>query len=764
MAREFRYVGKETPRLAGRDFVTGNAKYAKDLRIPRMLHAKVLRSPYAYAKILEIDTEDAEKLPGVKAVLTYRNTPEWKQGMPIQHKRFLDDTVRFVGDAVALVAAEREDVAEEAVDLIRVKYEPLKPVFGIRDAFAEDAPQLYPELPGNCLPGEMFARLQYGFTSMEYGDVEQGFSEADVIIENTTSLESGQNPMPPEPPGVIAEWDGSDLVVRGSFSSAGLCKLLNAPQMQLPISGMRVIPAYVGASYGSKHFSGCGNVVFYTAALSKATNRPVGLFYTKEEQLAAQTNRLNSQAHYKIGLKKDGTITAVDGEWLADCGSFGSEQGLMVAVGLISVPICANSKNVRVNTKMVVTNKIASGAYRGYGYLEHCVHICNTLYRGLEQIDIDPVEYFKKNRIKVGDDIFHAYMCIGMEKATGPDNIHAIEEGAKSFGWEDRWLGWGKNRIGADGRIHAVGMGLSGHSDVGEQASNENVELEFDGHVLIHAGLSEFGTGGRDVIRKMVAEVINVPIENVRVSPVDTQANPYEWGSTGSRTTFAVGCCVVEAAQKARQELLERSAAVLQCPVALLDTKDGLVFMKDNPNVQLPWIAPIGFNGSIMGVGHFKGLYTSQMYQIQFVEIALDPGTGKIEVVELVSAGECGQIVNPLALKGQFDGYFPGIDLALREETVWDHDGRILNPNMIEYKTRTFNEMPRHYNIITENPPDTDPAAPCGAIGAGEPSLALGIPAVTLAIYNATGKWFNKYPITPADILAALKERGGKNG
>lgn len=264
----------------------------------------------------------------------------------------------------------------------------------------------------------------------------------------------------------------------------------------------------------------------YAAALAKATRRPVALFYTKEEQIAAQSNRLGSEATYKIGLKKDGTVTALEGEWIGDCGAFGAEQGLMIAVGLISVPINTNCKNVNLNTKLVVTNKMCSGAFRGYGYLENCAHICNTLYRGLEQIDIDPLDYLRKIAIMPGDKLFHAYMMSGWIEAEGPTYLDCMEKAAASFKWEERWLGWGKHYIAEDGRIHAVGLGMSGMSDVGEQLSNDNVDLQFDGHVLINAGVTEFAPGTCDVMRLIDAEEMNVPLEHERLAPFDTQAKP----------------------------------------------------------------------------------------------------------------------------------------------------------------------------------------------------------------------------------------------
>lgn len=764
---EFRHLGKNQPRLGARDIVTGRAKYAADLRIPRMLYAKVLRSPHAYAKIVRIDTARAEALKGVKAVVTYKNAPPWKSGMIIPHKKLLDDTVYFVGDAVALIAAESEEIADEARDLIEVEYEVMKPVLSIEEALADDAPELYPETnPHNVALYQPFADQGMATTQACFGDIEKGFEEADIINEVTTVLDSAQNPLPAESPGVIAEWNDDDYVtVRGSMSSNGLCRMMNAGCMNLPISKMRVIPAYVGGSFGSKHFSSNGLIIHYAAALSKAIGRPVGLFYEREEHLTCQTTRMNSIGKYKIGMKKDGTVTAVKGEWTGEAGAFNGEHYMIIGVGLISQGVLAKSKNVDIATKIVLTNRQTSGAFRGYGYLENGVHISNAIYQTLEKINLDPVEYFRRNRLKNGDEFLHAYMCSGIVKSAGPDAIEMINKGAERFQWDKKWKGFGVPTSVNGSKIRAVGVGFCGQSDTGEQLANENVHLTFDGGVTVSCAATEFGPGTRDVMRKIAAEAMNVDLSMVRVTDSDSMAAPYEWGSTGSRSTFAMGTGVLMACEDAKRQLFARASQLFHCPVEALETKDGMVSIKGHPEATMPWIAAIGFNGSITGVGNFSGAYNVLVQQIQFIEMELDKETGKIEVLEQLCATDCGQIVNPDALKGQLDGYFPGIDMAIREETIWDKDGRIVNPNMIDYKARTFNDMPKHESIILESMADDEYAEtkpPFNAFGAGEPSLAPGIPALTLAIYNATGIWFTKYPITPKAIVDALKAKEGR--
>lgn len=271
MAREFRHIGKETPRLAARAFVTGKAKYVRDMTRPQMLYGKVLRSPYAHANIKKINTSKAEACPGVKAVLTYKNVPNWMTGSPMPHVRVLDSKVRFIGDAVALVAAETEEVAEEALDLIDVEYEPLPAVYDVEEALKPDAPQLYKEFPVNLVPNKPFAEQLRKATILEvaHGDLEKGFGEADIIVEGTARVENGQNPLPTEAPGVIAEWEDGKLTLWGAIQSVGLAEIALRTAIGLPQGDVRLIQPYVGGSFGSKNNPIMVNL--HAAALAKAT-------------------------------------------------------------------------------------------------------------------------------------------------------------------------------------------------------------------------------------------------------------------------------------------------------------------------------------------------------------------------------------------------------------------------------------------------------------------------------------------------------------
>jgi xanthine dehydrogenase molybdenum-binding subunit len=755
MTKEYRHIGKDSPRMSARAFVTGKSKYIRDMKRPHMLYGKVLRSPYPHASIKNIDTSKAEKLRGVKAVLTHRNVPDWYFGLPLFHARILDSKVRYIGDAVALVAAETEQIAEEAIDLIDVEYEALPAVYDIEEAMKPDAPQLYTQFPGNLVPNELTTGRMHHILDVDIGDTEKGFEEADIIVEGTARLESAQNALPPEAPGVIAEWEDGKLTEWGAFSSLGVTIIGAGVVMKLAPGNLRLIAADVGGSYGSKH--GDVRIMAHTALLAGAARRPVGLFYTKEEHLASFQVRIRSRAHYKVGMKKDGTVTAITGEWLVDCGALSFAQSLMISVGLIAFPILAKCSNLKVETKTILTNTIPSGPYRGFGYLENTALLSPILSMAMERADLDPVEYFKKNCIKPGDKFFHAYEGIGFETSTGPDITRAIEKGTELFRWKNKWKGWGKPTAVTGTKRTGIGIGMTGHTDIGEQPSNENVELNMLGTVKVYCGATEFGTGARDVVRKIAAETLDVPLERVIITPPDTMVAPWEWGSTGSRTTYAMGAAVVAAAEDAKRKLFKQSAPMLQAKPEDLETKDGMVYVRGENEKRLPWRVIMGRGGTITGEGHFPGGYGIPAYQIQFVEVEVDVETGEVKLLSLVSATDCGQIIEPLALQGQLQGFFPGADLALREESVVDKaTGHMLNPNMIDYKWRVFPELPTHQFVILETPPNADPPCPFGAFGVGEPSIAPTTPAISMAIYNAIGKRFLEYPITPEKILKAL--------
>jgi len=750
VSEEYRFIGKHAPRKDAVDIVTGRAKFIDDMKMIGMLHGKVLRSPYPHAKIKSIDTGKAEALSGVESVLTYKNVPDWKGGTP-RIIPILDRKVRYVGDAVALVAAKSEEIAEEAMELIDVKYEQLPAVYDTLEAMKHDAPQLYSEFPGNTLPLDALVFGPTCLPSIEMGDIREGFGEADFIGEGTCDYEGVPNPLAIEPPGVIAKWEGpNQLTLWSATQSATGHRLASQPRMGFP--DIRSIGLHCGGSYGSKN--AYFQAVFYAASLAQATGNAVKVLYTKEEQFGAFVLRLGSRFQGKVGIKKDGTVTAVSGEWIVGCGAFSDVAQGQIHVGLGEVQLMVRCPNWDLKPKLVCTNRCYSGTVRGFGGQEFMCALIPVLSVAMEQADLDPVEFFKKNYVKKGDGYYWRdgkwWVCRGV------DYRHAIEKGAEVFGWKEKWKGWLKP-TGINGvKRTGVGVGVHGNADVGEDVSEAYVRLNADATVTIHVCVSEAGMGQRSSLCKMAAEVLQLPHERINVTPADTLLNPFEFGLAGSRGTYAVGSAVIAAAESAKKELFEMAAQKLNVAPEDLETRNGRVHVKEDHARSISWSRIVGLQRTCTGFGRFEPDFSMPNFMMMFTEVEVDTETGKIELVRVVPATDVGQIIDPRSVEGQIHGSLgaAGLDTALFEESVLDKTtGHMLSVNMMDYKWRTFLELPEFNNVILES---HFPTHRFKAVGIGEITTAPGPAAVLMAVSNAIGKRISSYPITPDRILKAL--------
>jgi xanthine dehydrogenase molybdenum-binding subunit len=750
MAEEYRYIGKETPRKDAREIVTGKAQYIDDLKLPGMLYGRVLRSPYPHANIKHINKEKAEALSGVRAVLTYQDIPDWQWGIP-KHIKVLDSKVRYVGDAVALVAADSPDIAETALDLIDVKYEPLPAVYDLQEATEPGKPELYAQYPNNTYPNGPLPYEPNILRGIVMGDVEKGFAEADFITEGTCGYETFPNPIPPEPPGVIATWETPDrLTIYTPSQSIAFNRFIGIPFIGM--ADMRAISTQCGGSYGTKNAN--MTPVGYAALLSKAAGKPVKIYYTKQEHFHAYSLRLGSRVHAKVGIKRDGTITAIAGEWLINTGSASESCPYQIAVGCGELQLNLRCANWNLQTGLIFTNRSPSGIVRGYGGQELESSILPVISLAMEKAGLDPVEFFKKNVVKAGDGYF--WREGNWWTYRGIDFTKAIDKGAEVFNWKDKWKGWGKPTAINGGKRWGVGVGVHSNADVGEDVSEAQVRLTPDSRTLLNCCVSESGPGQRSSLCKMVAEVLKLSPERVNISPPDTQVNPFEFGLMGSRGTFAVGSAVIAAAEDARRKLLELAAPQLGVTPEELDTKDGMVYIISRPEKGIPWRRVTGLYRSITGEGRFEADYSLCNFLMTFVEVEVDTETGKVELLNIVNATDVGQIISPMALEGQLHGALgaAGLDTAIFEETILDKNtGRMLNGNLIDYKWRTFVDMPRFQNVILETP---FPSHRFGAVGVGEIATSPGPSAVLMAVYNAIGTRIMDYPLTPDKILKAL--------
>lgn len=758
MSGSYRFIGKPLRRIDARNIVTGAVQYLNDLKFKNLLYGKVLRSPHAHAVIKAIDKSAAEKLPGVKAILTWEDIPDWRGGTP-RHLRVLDKKVRYMGDAVAIVAAENEETAKAAIGLLKVEYEILPAVFDAEDAMKAGAPQLYDEFPGNIIPSGTPVFGPDCLYDIVKGDTQKGFAEADFITEGTFGYENIPNPLPPEPPGAIAQWEEPDKVTLWVSNQASYMDKVTLYHVFGKKVDVRTIGNPCGGSFGSKVVS--WQVQTYAALLSRATGRPVKLIFTKEEHLASFTLRPGSRMHARVGIKKDGTITAISGKWLIDTGYYSMTSQAQVAVGCGEIMVMCQCPNWDLRSTIVCTNRNASGCVRGFGGQELKSAFIPLLGLAMEKAGLDPFDVLKKNFVKPGqgyfwrDGIWYTYR--------GADFSDAMDKGAEVFNWKDKWKGWLKPSLTSGVKRRGIGVGVHGNADIGEDVSEACIRIHPDGTAAIFSCVTEHGTGQVSNYIKMAAEVLQLPLERVSIAPPDSLVNPFEFGPVGSRGTYAIGGAIIKAAEDAKSKLLEFFANKLNVNPDDLDTKDGVVFPKNNPEKKIKW-KDIGSDRTILGYGRFEPDFTLTNIMMTFVEVEVDTDTGKVDLLRVVNATDVGQIIDPPGLDGQLNGSLGsgGIDSALFEETIIDHrTGHMLNANLIDYKWRTFSELPAIDRVILETP---SPSHRFHAIGVGEIATAPGPSAVLMAVSNAIGCWIHDYPFTPEKILHALRKSNLKSG
>jgi len=460
-------------------------------------------------------------------------------------------------------------------------------------------------------------------------------------------------------------------------------------------------------------------------------------------------------------MKKDGSVTALSGEWLLNTGAYSDITQCQVAVGCGEAQLMLRSPNWSLKPKVVCTNRNASGIVRGFGGQELKCAFIPILTMAMEEADLDPVEFFKKNFVKPGDGYY--WRDGNWWVYRGVDFSKAMEKGAEVFGWKKKWKGWGKPTAVKGIKRRGVGVGVHGNADIGEDESEAYVRLTPGAKAIVHICIAEHGTGQRSSLRKMAAEVLNLPLENVEITPPDTLVNPFEFAPVGSRGTYALGSAVITAAQEAKRKLLEKAAPLLGANLEELETQDGEVYVRGTPKIKVPWVEIMGIGSTCMGYGRFEPDYSMCNFMMVFVEVEVDVETGKVELLRVVTATDIGQVIDPPSLENQLHGSLgsAGIDSALFEESVLDKNtGRILSGNMIDYKWRTFAELPEFETVTLETP---FPSHLFKAVGVGEIAPAPGPCAILMAVSNAIGKRVHDYPVTPDKILKALgKINGGE--
>ncbi len=750
-------VGKKIPKLDAPLKATGAAQYIQDIKLPGMLYGKILYSKYPHANILKIDTSKAERLPGVKAVVTAKDMPPnfrigfMKDNPPLKSKKVLS-----IRDEIAAVAAINPEIAEEAISLIDVEYEELPGIFDPIEAMKEGAPILHEEAKSNVL------KLPWRLVC---GDVEKAKQESAYIAEDTFSTQwvthccLGTS-------GCIAHFDMQNNLTMysntqiPSLAQNDFVEALNA--FGLKNRRVRIIQAVIGGGFGSKLDTYAYEYIAILLALK--TRKPVKIIFTREEEFFATSPRQCTITKISQGCDKEGRLTFREVEMILDNGAYTSWGATTPSVMMLPISSLYKVPNVKYTARCVYTNNTYCQAMRGYGNPQATFAIESNLDQLAEKAGIDPLELRRINANEPGEITPQRF------KITSCGMKECIEEVAKRLNWKDK-RGNDKGRgVGMASLIHVGGGARVYKSD----GCGTIIKMDDFGKVDVFTGASDIGQGSDTVIAQIVAEVIGIPIEDVNVINNDTEVCPWDVGVHASRTTFVAGNAALGAANKIRQQILEAASKILEEEPSNLDIKDSVIFSIKNPEKQIPLgkaLRRIHYTtgGKMLMAEYFydpanenfdkefKGnLSVSYAYGAHGVEVEVDKETGKVKILNYIAAHDVGRAINPLLLEGQiYGGGLQGIGYALGEKMIYK-DGRLMNGNFLDYKIPTVKDVPPIQPVIVET---EEKEGPFGAKGIGEPGLVPTAPAIANAIYDAIGVRIKDLPITPEKVLAAIKEK-----
>ena len=767
MAQELSSVGKRLPRPDGPSKVTGAAQYGADISLPGMLIGRILRSPYPHAKIIKIDTSKAKALPGVEAVITFEDVPKlpftrsvMAEGFPAvayqgenQDQFILSDKARYIGDWIAAVAAVDVYTAEQALDLIQVEYEQLPAVFDPEEAMKPGAPVIHEGYENNIA-----GTIEHPFSC---GDVEEAFRTSDFAVE-FSGHNSRQKQAHLELDVAVAQWDTQGRVTIWSpCQNPHLAKKALARRVfGIGEGNIRWVTTTVGGGFGAR-MSFC--VEPLCAMLSKVAGKPVKVVVTREEDFAGWNSRTEQRQTIKIGVKKDGTITAIKQEILSDSGAYLSHSGSITAVNMQSALGLFRSPNILGTAKIVYTNTPTASGMRGYGNPEGAFVLQQVIDMAAEQVGMDPVEFRLKNIKGVGEPSM--WIPIPLESC----NLErCIKLAAERIGWKEKWSGWGRKKEGRKRR--GIGMSIMTHaSGAGGfllEHSHAIIKLHEDGSAHLTVSPCEMGQGILGALSQIAAETVGLRYEDIRVITGDTDVTLFDIGSHASRSTYVIGNAVVNAGQKVRQMVLERASGKLGVPTDKLEIKDGRVYIQSRPEkgitvaeISHDAIYDYGTTGQhIMAVGSFQSVSHCPNFQAGFAEIEVDTQTGVIKVIKYVLAHDIGRAINPLNVEGQLEGgTAQGMGYALSEDLVIDKNtGDTLSDSFATYKILSMLDMPDIEVILVEEPVAS---GPYGAKGVGEPGMVNVAPSIANALYDALGVRINSLPMTPEKILKALETK-----
>ncbi len=742
-------IGRSVPRRDLRDKLTGAAKYAADVQLPGMLTGAVLRSPHPHARIMSVDTSDALGLSGVHAALTPFDVPTGSiaPDMPI-----LDTEVRFVGDEVAAVAADDEHTARHALSLIRVEYEPLPFVTDAQAAIAPGAPPVHPG--GNLVGGEPLI--------LERGSVEEGFAEADIIVEDTFSTPAHHGAAL-EPRVAVASWCGDDLTVWKSSRGVHQDRLLLALALGVSRERIRVIGLNMGAGYGNKDET---RLSALASILAQRAGRPVKLESSREEEFVAGRHRHATVTTLRMGVRRDGEITAVHATTVMDTGAYlSSGPGVIrrAGQGALYLYRCAN---VRYDGYLAYTNTPSGGSYRALGAPQGHFALEQIVDRAAQAVGMDPVEFRLKNHVgpegQPGERTTPANQIVDTQPLEGgiPFSSNGlrecIERGAEAFGWRDTTsMTHGSIRRGRGMAIFIYRGGPGGRSIA-------RMRLEADGTLRVVSGVMDVGEGSITALSQIAAESLSVTYDQVRGTFGDTAHTPDSPITAGSTVTFSAGLAVKQAASDLRERIISAASDALDLPSSDLTLDDSGISAASGARLSFAELADLVGDIEVeASVTPGSADYIVNSFGAHFAEVEVDTDTGNVRILRYVAAHDSGRILNPRLAANQVEGGVSQmLGFTLSEEMLTDpQSGVTLNASFLEHKSPTILEYPPIEVIFADV---VDPIGPYGAKALGEPPSIGPAPAIANAIRDATGVEARDLPLTPDRILNLLVKREGE--
>ena len=777
-------VGHAEPKVDAVKLVQGKPAFVADFEKRDLLYAKVLRSPYAHAVIKSIDTSEAKALPGVAAVLTWQDIPRVAystagQSHPIPgplDSFSLDKKVRFVGDRVAFVAAETAEIAEAALDLIKVDYEVLPPVIDPTKAMESGAPVIHDEPdyvqfdksdPSHNLAAEI---------RIDIGDIKKGFAEADRIFE-AEYVDSKVQQAHIEPHVVMTYWDSDDrLVIRTSTQVPFHVRRQIAPVLGLPIKRIRVIKPRIGGGFGGKQEVLVEDVA---AHLTIVTKRPVIYEMTREEEFIGARTRHPMRIRMKTGVKADGTITANEMYCLSDTGAYGchaltvagntGQKAMALYVG--DGPYRENP-NIRFYANIVYTNTVPSGAYRGYGVPQGFWPVDRHMENIAREMGFDPIEFRLKNALRSGEvQPFSRAWSEGREPK--PETVYTVgleecvAQGRMVIGWDAKYGNAQWHSV--PGKRHlrkgiGVAMVMQGTAIPYLDMGGASIKLNDDGSFNLLVGATDLGTGSDTVLAQMAAEVLGVPVEDIIVYSSDTDFTPFDKGAYASSTTYISGTATVKAAELVADRIRHRAAMMFAEGGWEVDPNDILLENRKAiaPNGKGFTLQEIALHSihqidqeQIMAVASHMSPVAPPPFAAQFAEVTVDVESGMVTVDKLVMAVDSGVIINPVTASGQIEGGMAqALGYAVSEEMVYDADGQPRERDFVDYHIFQADEMPELSTIFVET---YEPSHPFGAKAVAEIPLDGVAPAVGNAILDACGVSLNQIPALPESIWRGLQ-------